>query len=119
MGRVSDNWNWASAAQRLGMLLACIALLGLLNLFPCSDHCREAQPRLPMATFFCDLPGAHGATPDAAQPHHHHLPSQPLVTSVVLLLFGAFALHEWLGRSPTLRLLTTLGTPPTPPPRAR
>jgi hypothetical protein len=112
--------RWATLAA-----CVCIALLNMLSLLPCVNHCTqdEARPGTVSAWFLCDLCGQPGqrSLPEPPIPHHHHAPPRTafepilvhlgLITTMVLLISRLFTSASPLA----LRLGST---PPTPPPRA-
>lgn len=123
-GARKENRQWSSLLWSAMGVGACIALLNMLILLTCVDHCLQ-ESRFSAsagAWFFCDLllQSSPNQQPESPSPYHHHTAPrgafEPILVQVGLISATVFL----VGRlSPSARPLA-LGlpsAPPTPPPR--
>ena len=104
---------------------AFVALLNMLSLLPCVDHCAHERPAsgLTSAWFFCDLllQPSSSPQPEPPLPHHHHVAPRGAFEPVLVqvgLITATMLLVGRLGASARPFALRLTSAPPTPPPRA-
>jgi hypothetical protein len=118
------TWQWSAVVWLTMTIGAFVALLTMLNLLPCIDHCAQGSSvSVSVSTwFFCDLllQSSPLSESDSPSPHHHHAPPrgsfEPLLAQVGFLSAAVLLIGRLSPSTcPLARGLTS--APPTPPPR--
>lgn len=117
--------QWSAMIPTALVVGVCIALLNMLSLLPCIDHCAAEAPASAPASawFFCDqlFQALPSPQPEPLSPHHHHTAPrgafEPILVQVGFLS-AAVLLIGRLGASARPFALRLTSAPPTPPPRA-
>lgn len=118
-------WQWSVVVWMAMSIGAGVALLTMLSLFPCIDHCAQdsSASMSTSAWFFCDrlLQPSSSQQPEPPSPHHHHAAPrgafEPILVQVGLIT-ATMLLVGRLSTSARPFALRLTSAPPTPPPRA-
>lgn len=118
-------WQWSAVVWTAMTIGAFVALLNMLSLLPCVDHCGQESPASAPASawFFCDLllQSSSSQQPSPPSPHHHHTPPrgafEPILVQVGLLSATMLLVGRLITSARPFALRLT-SAPPTPPPRA-
>jgi hypothetical protein len=117
-------WRWSAVMWMAMSIGAFVALLTMLSLLPCINHCAQESPASTSASawFFCDLLLQQSSSqPEPPPPHHHHTAPrgafEPILVQVGLIS-ATMLLVGRLSTSAHPFALCLTSAPPTPPPRA-
>lgn len=119
-------WRWSGGMARMVIGIgAFVALLNMLSLLVCIEHCAQESPAsVPASAWFLrgmllqPPPIQH---PDPPLPHHHHTAPRGAFERILVqvgLLSSAMLLVGRLSLSACPFVFRLTSAPPTPPPRA-